>query len=152
MLYYRVDLQVKAGQITSTKLTLPPEIARLVKMYVSHPSLAYFPSPYDKAFTLTPGPINAIPINFRIFSVKTQNVLVNCIDINSREKVFSWIVKLIGSQPQITKIIEVNCKIGQDSAQRFIYDNRSSKWALFEFVSSNSDILEVNYFIYIITF
>jgi len=138
-----VDLQVKVGQVTSTKLTLPPDIARLVRMYVSHPSLAYFPSPHDKPFTLAPGPINAVVMNVRSFTVKTQTVLVNCVDTNTKEKVYSWIVRIIGSQPQVTKTMEVSCKINMESAQRFVYENRSTKWALFEFMSSTPEILEL---------
>jgi nephrocystin-4 len=138
-----VDLSVKVGQATSTKLVLPPDIARLVKMYVSHPTLAYFPNPFDKPFTLTPGPSNSVSINARIFNVKTQHVLVNCVDVNTHEKIYQWIVKLIGSQPQVTKIISLDCKIGLETQPRFIYENRSAKWAMFEFVSSNPEILDI---------
>ena len=114
-----------------------------MKCYSSHPGLVQFPSPYDKSFTLAPGTINSINVNVRSFSVKSQAVQINCVDVNSRELVYAWILRVHGSEPRITKVFEVQCRIGQETTQRFAYENKSASWCLFEFVSSHPSILQV---------
>ena len=138
-----MDLNVNIGQLTTTKLTLPADLTRNVKCYSSHPGLVQFPSPYDKSFTLAPGTINSVNANVRSFSVKSQAVQINCVDVNSRELVYAWILRVHGSEPRITKVFEVKCRIGQDTTQRFAYENKSASWCLFEFVSSHPNILQV---------
>lgn len=136
-------MNVTLGQLTSTKLILPADITRNVKCYSSHPGLVQFPAAYEKAFTLTPGTANSIASNIRSFNVKTQTVQINCVDVNSKELVYGWIMKIHGSEPKVTKIFELKVRVGQESTQRFAYENRSSNWCLFEFVSSHPDILQV---------
>lgn len=146
-----MDLHVNIGQLTTTKLTLPADVTRMVKCFVSHPSIAYFPSPYDKPFTLTPASINAVTMNVRSFSVKTQTVLVNCVDIGTKELVYAWIVRMIGTDPQVTRKYELTVRCGMESNQKFVYENRSPSFCIFEFVSSHPQILQV-YLFYSIQF
>jgi len=140
--YTGVDVNVNIGQLTSLKLSLPADISRMAKCYVSHPSLAYFPNPYDKPFALTPASANAITLNVRSFSVKPQTVLVNCVDVGTKELIYAWIVKLIGTEPNVTRKYEITVRCGMDSNQKFIYENRTTSFCIFEFVSSHPDILQ----------
>jgi len=132
------------GELSTIKLPLPADTTRAVRFYTSHPSLSYFPSGYDKSVTLAPGSTNYIPINIRSFSVKTQNILVHCVDVSTRELVYAWNIKVIGSEPQISKRYELVVRCGSDVTQKFIYENRSPSFGLFEFVSSHPDILQVS--------
>jgi len=134
---------VNIGQLTSLKLNLPADISRMAKCYVSHPSLGYFPSPFDKPFALTPASSNSITMNVRSFSVKPQTVLVNCVDVGTKELIYAWIVKLIGTEPNVTRKYEITVRCGMDSNQKFIYENRTTSFCIFEFVSSHPDIIQV---------
>jgi len=131
------------GQLTSIKLTLPADTSRMARCYVSHPSLGYFPNPFDKPFALTPASINAVSMNVRSFNVKPQTLLVNCVDVGTKELIYAWIVKLIGTEPNVTRKYELTVRCGLDSHQKFIYENRSPSFCIYEFVSSHPDILQV---------
>lgn len=77
-------------------------MARKARCYLSHPSLGYFPNPFDKEFTTVPGSYNSIPLNVRSFSLKPTSLLVNAVDVTTKELLYSWVVKLLGSTPSIT--------------------------------------------------
>jgi len=40
-------------------------------------------------------------------------------------------------------VINFEAKTGIEALPRFMYENRSTKWAMFEFISSNPEILDV---------
>jgi len=138
-----MDLNVKMGQLTQTSLSLPGDIPRICHLYSSHPLTVYFPTPFDKNFALAPGKINSVEINVRSFLETTQKVQINCVDINSKELVYGWILRIDTGAPNVTKIFEVTCKIGVESVQKFVYNNRSNSYAVFEFTSSHPDIVQV---------
>ena len=138
-----LDMNVKMGQLTTTTLSLPGDMPRVCRLYSSHPLTVYFPAPFDKSFPLTPGKINSIEINVRSFLETSQKVQINCVDINSRELVHGWILRIDTGAPNVTKIFEVTCKLGVESIQKFVYNNKSNSYAMFEFTSSHPDILQV---------
>lgn len=43
-----------------SRLTLPADITRVVRLFCSHPSMIMFPEHYQKDFTLIPGKMNLI--------------------------------------------------------------------------------------------
>lgn len=53
---------------------------------------------------LTPGKINIININIRQFSEQIQKVLVNCVDVGSKELVYSWILNIAPTVPPISQV------------------------------------------------
>jgi len=143
----RVEVNVNVGQLTTVKLTIASDSNRTVRCYTSHPSLSYFPSGFDKPFAISSGPASTIPINVRSLSVKNQNIIVNCVDVATKELIRAWIVKLIGSDPKITKTIDLVVKCGAEVTHKFVYENRLPSFGSFEFVSSNPDLLQVKFYI-----
>lgn len=138
-----LDLNVKMGQLTTTALGIPGDTPRICRLYSSHPLTVYFPSPFDKNFPLAPGKINNVEMNVKSFLENTQKVQINCVDINSKELVYGWVVRIDTGAPNVTKIFEMNCKVGQESIQKFVYSNKSNSYAVFEFTSSHPDIIQV---------
>ena len=105
--------------------------------------MVYFPSPFDKPISLIPGKYNAIDVNIKSFSETTQRVQINCVDINSKELVYSWLLRVDTGVPNVTKIFEVTAKCGQESVQKFVYQNRASALTIYEFTCSHPDVLQV---------
>ena len=135
------------GQVGSTQLRVAASGSKLVRCFASHPSLAYFLNG-NKAVALAPGIDNDINVSVKTFSSKTQNVLVNCVDIERKELVHSWILKLVGSDPQISRRYELVAKCGFESNQKFIFENRTTVPCIYEFISSNPDILQVVFLVF----
>mmetsp|Transcript_38763 Transcript_38763/g.34457 ORF Transcript_38763/g.34457 Transcript_38763/m.34457 type:complete len:171 (-) Transcript_38763:191-703(-) len=122
---------------------MPSDMSRRVRVYHSHPSLGYFPDPYDKEFTTVPGSYNTIPMNVRSFDLKPTSLIVNAVDTATKELVYSWVVKLIGSTPQVTHKYEIEVKCGYESQpSKVLFENRSTSFCLFEFVSSHPELLQ----------
>lgn len=138
-----LDLNVKMGQLTTTSLSLPGDTPRICRLYSSHPLTVYFPSPFDKNFALAPGKVNSIEVNVKSFLETTQKVQINCVDINSKELVYGWVLRIDTGAPNVTKIFEMNCKIGVECIQKFVYNNKSNSYAIFSFTSSHPDIVQV---------
>lgn len=130
------------GQVVTTQLRVNPTTTKQVKCYSSHPSLAFFDN-NKKPITILPGDNFDLKVNVKTFSSKTSNVIVNCVDVERKELVNSWILKLIGSEPQITKRYELVAKCGYESNQKFIFENRTTVPCIYEFISANPDILQV---------
>ena len=82
-----------------------------------------------------------VGINIRSFSQTTEKFQVTCVDVNNGEMVHAWVIKVRTSSPNITQVKKLNCKVGTDSVQRFIYQNRTSHVGIFELYSSHPDIL-----------
>lgn len=138
-----MDLNVKMGQLTTTSLSLPCDIPRICRLYSSHPLTVYFPAPFDRNFALAPGKINSVEVNVRSFLETSQKIQINCVDVNSKELVYGWILRIDTGAPNVTKIFEVSCKLGVESIQKFVYNNKSNSYAVFELTSSHPDIVQV---------
>ena len=113
-----LDVNVNMGQLTGSKLTLPGDIPRLCKLYTSHPLYLTFPSPFNKAFTMSAGRINVIDFNIRSFSEEPMISQINCVDLDSKELVYSWIVRIDTNKPNVTKIFDINSKLGIETVQK----------------------------------
>lgn len=138
-----MDITVNLGQLTTQKLTFQSERSRTVKLHISHPLLAYFPENFKKSFAVSAGQTCMASINIRSFSQTTEKFLVTCVDSNDGTMVHAWVIKVRTSAPNITQVKKINCKVGKDSVQRFVYQNRTSHMGIFELYSSHPDILYV---------
>ena len=127
--------------MTSAKLSLRPDMPRTVQFYTSHPSLSCFPS---SQMYLTSDTTNDISIKARSFSVKTQAILVNCVDVSTKELVYAWILRLLSSQPQVSQKFELFVRCGGENTQKFPYKNETAESSEFSFVSSNPEIIQVS--------
>ena len=142
-----MDIKVEMGQISTNTLSLPADVkARICKLYSSHPLMAFFPKPYDSTFTLAPGQTTILNVNIKSFSDQPDipsKIQINCIDTSTKELLYAWILRVYTNAPKVNKIFEISSKIGVETVQKFVYQNRSTSWSVFEFQSSHPDILQV---------
>ena len=55
-----MDLEVPMGQHVMSRLTLPCDMTRVVRLFSSHSNAITFPDHYKSEFTLVPGKLNLI--------------------------------------------------------------------------------------------
>ena len=115
-----------------------------MKCYSSHPTLTFFPSPFDESFHLKRNTAKDIEVNARVFSSETQTIMVTCVDVDTREKVQTWILRLTGTPVADLARLQFMARCGIDSDQKFNYQNRNQNKSTFEFLSSDPEIMLVS--------
>lgn len=138
-----MGVEVPLGQVQSTKLTVHCDVGRQVRFYASHPLTVWFPPPFNKNYTLTPGKINIIGVAIRQFSEQVQRVLVNCVDVLSKELVYSWIVHIAPTVPPVSQVFDVKCPYDQPKHFVLPYTNKLNSETTLILVSSHPDLLQV---------
>lgn len=103
----------------------------------------WFDSPNDREFTVEPNITKVINMKVKTLTYKEQKIQINCVDVQSKELIYAWIVSLYTNSPVVSKMYDVKCELGADSIQRFFYLNRSTQHDIFKFESSDSSILKV---------
>eukprot|EP00825_Cyclidium_porcatum_P010723 TRINITY_DN15493_c0_g1_i1.p1 TRINITY_DN15493_c0_g1~~TRINITY_DN15493_c0_g1_i1.p1 ORF type:complete len:385 (+),score=63.64 TRINITY_DN15493_c0_g1_i1:1953-3107(+) len=139
-----ITVRSDLGKISSHTLVLKGDKQnRVVKLYSSHQFILWFDSPYDKEFTMEPGIAKSINMKVKSLSYKEQKIQINCVDIQSKELIYSWIIQLYTSNPTVSKMYDIKCEVNQDSIQKFYYSNRSTDSDIFKFESSDPSILRI---------
>ena len=82
---------------------------------------------------------------FTSYSKKIENneILINCIDIASKEVIKTWLVKTAVNQPKVSQVIKVNCLIGNSTQVKFSFTSPLNTWAVLHFESSNRNLVEI---------
>jgi len=50
-------------------------------------------------------------LTIRSFSDKPKNIQINCVDINSKELIYAWLIRVQTKAPNITQVKKVTCKL-----------------------------------------
>ncbi|KRX06407.1 hypothetical protein PPERSA_05020 [Pseudocohnilembus persalinus] len=135
--------KVKMGQAVPFKLTVDDNIQRTVKLYSSHPFIVGFREKDQLPRTIQPHRTEVIEAIAKSYSEAPKRVQINCVDVNSKELVHSWIVNIETDQPTISKKFLLECKVGVDEVHKFVYYNRAPNYYIYSFESSDPEIMEV---------
>ena len=72
-----------------------------------------------------------------------QKARVNCVDINTRELIEMYLVEIDAEKPQIGKVVQVLCDVGQETFYKLDYKNPMSKNLMsFNFTSSSPEVMQ----------
>jgi len=84
-------------------------------------------------------------IKYVIFPKSNTNndILINCVDISSRELIKCWMVRLITDKPQINFVHQIDCKVGSITNFKYEYMNQLNSWILLNFESNSEELLNV---------
>ena len=74
----------------------------MVQCFSSHPLLVTFAEPYNESFTLKAGNSQFIKLNIKSFSLKQKEVMVSCVDVNTKQLICQWLIRVQTSEPNIT--------------------------------------------------
>lgn len=69
-------------------------------------------------------------------------ILMNCVDISSRELVKSWLFRVTADKPDISHVHKIDCKINQVLNFKYEFGNPLNNHMIFNF-ESNSPLLKV---------
>ena len=84
-------------------------------------------------------------IEYTIYSKKVENheILLNCIDISSKEIIKTWLVKTSVNKPKVSQVIKVECNIGSSTQVKFSFTSPLNTWSILHFESSNTRMVQL---------
>jgi len=107
-----VYTRIRAGVALTQTLSLPADIARTVRLYSSNPKAVYLPSKnVERTYKLVPSSMNPLQVVAKTCQREQIKAKVNCVDINSGELVYAWLLLIDSEKPHVTKVQEVDLKV-----------------------------------------
>jgi hypothetical protein len=138
----RVDVHGLVGQGTSMELMCKGDnYSRRVKCYSSHPTETCF-LPSDP-FQLVPSAYNKIEMVMRPLSVGKKQVVVHCVDLDTKELVAGWLVTSSSSAPVVSRTYDVDVCVGKSAHKKIAYVNKWERSRQFRLRTSNPDLVKV---------
>ena len=92
---------------------------------------------------MIPATVNTVMINVRTMTADYKQVRVNCIDLNTHELVHSWLVMIESSVPHAMRVEQVHCVVGHDLFLQYKFENKLSRDATYEFLSSDEMVMRL---------
>jgi hypothetical protein len=125
-------------------LVLPPTNgAKMVEIYSSDEQNVYLNErSLNNQFPVNPHTNNFIPVCTKTFTSEQKKVIINAVDTESGQLIYSWLM-ILASQPPVPNRwekfqIRVNC----DETKKIRYENKVKRDIVFELASSRPDLME----------
>ena len=142
--YECINISLDLGVKKTFKLLLPEiDSPKTIRLYSSEENKLYFQGKYNQNIIMVPN--MRYETEFTSYSKKIENneILINCIDIASKEVIKTWLVKTAVNQPKVSQVIKVNCLIGNSTQVKFSFTSPLNTWAVLHFESSNRNLVEI---------
>ena len=142
--YDCIDICSDLGVKKAFKLLLPIiDSPKTIKLYSSNEDILFFQGRYKENIIMVPN-MN-YEIEYIIYSKKVENkeILVNCIDISTKEIIKTWLIKTAVNQPKISQVIKVDCMVGESTQVQFSFTSPLNTWSVLHFESSNKRMLQL---------
>jgi len=135
LIYFRIDIKTTIGRKTTKTLKITENHARTVKLYSSDHNILFCPKEYDKS-TIIQANVEA-ELKYCIYSKKEQNeeIVLTCVDINNKQILQSWLVRVFTEKPLITKFIKLDCKTNRVNYVKYEFENEFNKSLVYKFES-----------------
>ena len=91
-------------------LSIFTQLTGFVKFFSSHPLLAYFKKPFDKEIEIS-SDYTQIKFAVKSFATQPKNIYLSCVNLRTKELISHWLVRVRTSQPNITQVKKINCKV-----------------------------------------
>lgn len=91
-------------------------------------------------YKLTPNAYNALSVNVRTYERDYRKVRINCVDINTKELIRSWLMLIESEEPKVTKTEDIKLIIDRGVSREIDFTNKLNKEAVFEFATSRPDL------------
>ena len=142
--YECINISLDLGVKKAFKLLLPEiDSPRTIRLYSSKEDKLYFKGKFNHNIMMIPN--MRYETEFIAYSKKIENneILINCIDIASKDIIKTWLVKTTVNQPKVSQVIKVNCLIGNSTQVKFSFTSPLNIWAVIQFESSNRNMVEL---------
>ena len=140
--YNCIDVSSDLGVKKTFKLLLPIiDTPKTIKLYSSNEDILFFQGRYKESIILVPN--MRYELEYVVFSKKVENheILINCIDISTKEIIKTWLIKTAVNQPKVSQIIKVDCMVGTSTQVKFSFTSPLNTWSVLHFESSNKRML-----------
>ena len=116
---------------------------KTIKLYSNNEDILFFQGRYKENIIMVPN-MN-YEIEYTIYSKKVENheILVNCIDISTKDIIKTWLIKTAVNQPKISQVIKVDCMVGESTQVQFSFTSPLNTWSVLHFESSNRRMLQL---------
>jgi nephrocystin-4 len=132
------------GLKLTQKLSVESEkVPKTVQFFSSNSEVLFFPDKYSNPIILVPNIPNEIKYIIFPKSNSNNDILVNCVDISSRELLRSWMIRMITEKPQINFVHQIDCRVGSATNFKYEFMNQLNSWILLNFESNNQELMNV---------
>ena len=139
-----IDIQTQLGSKVIQKFSIESNERRSINCYSNNNELVYLSEKYSKPFILLPDISNEV--KFIVYPKKKDSlneVLINCVDINTRELLKTVLVRIFPENPIFNHVYRIDCNIGNSTHFKYEYTSKLPKWSVIKFESNNDNYLKV---------
>ena len=134
--------QTRAGTQNMVALTLPVDKSRVIEVHPSNNENVYLPQKsLDNRHLMKSNSINYIQVCTKTFTADQVKVVVNAVDAESGQLVYSWLLILASQPPQPTRNEQLNARIGTPTLARLLFTNKVKRDLTYELASSRPDLM-----------
>ena len=114
-----------------------------LQLFTDNPDVIIFPQDSKNPFTIRPN--STEEKNIILYPKKEQGdfVIINCVNVYTRNLYKSWIIKYDTNYPEIDESETVECIIGGQNVINYRYTNPTNKFMVLSFYSGKEEVLEV---------
>jgi hypothetical protein len=143
VLIFSIDVHARIGSKMHQKLFVEDRVPRTIKLYSSDNELMFFPEKYGQPIILVPSLQNEF--KYIVYPKKNDpiDLVLNCVDISTRELVKSWLVRVTPEKPEINHVHKVDVKVNLASTIKYEYTNALNNYVVYNFESNSPEILKV---------
>ena len=142
--YECIEICSDLGAKKTYKLLLPiVDQPTTIKLYSSNEDILFLQGRYKESIIMVQN--MRYEIEYTIYSKKVENheILLNCIDISSKEIIKTWLVKTSVNKPKVSQVIKVECNIGSSTQVKFSFTSPLNTWSILHFESSNTRMVQL---------
>ena len=140
--YDCIDICTDLGVKKVFKLLLPiVDSPKTIKIYSSNEDVLFLQGRYNENIIMIPN--MRYEIEYTIYSKKIENheILLNCIDISTKEIIKTWLIKTAVNQPKVIQVIKAECLINSTMQVKFSFTSPLNTWSVLHFESSDNRMI-----------
>ena len=137
ILYVKYDEELHSQSIDSSSKNMN------LQLFTNKPNTIFFPPDYDKPFIISPREQKKMKFVFYPKIKEDNLILINCVNVYTRELYKKWMIKSDISEPQIDKMKKIDFVIGTKNIFDLNYQNPFDNGIILFFYSGNEENMEV---------
>jgi len=144
-----LDVHAQIGSKKVQRLTIEDRNARNVQFFSSNSEIVYLSEKYKKPIVLIPNLSNEVRCVVNPKQNDTFEVLLNCVDISTRELLKTWLFKIMADKPEISHVHRIDCRLNQVLDFKYEFCNPLNNHMIYNF-ESNSNLMKVINLLYLL--
>ena len=125
-------------------LVLPPTNgAKMVEIYSNDEQNVYLNDrSLNNQFPVNPHTNNFIPVCTKTFTSEQKKVIINAVDTESGQLIYSWLMILASQPPVPNRWEKFQVRVNCDETKKIRYENKVKRDIVFELASSRPELME----------